>query len=419
VLREARRNLLMRFQQFTGPAMAKGFEDTLLYVYNRFIALNEVGGDPHTFGLTLERFHDFNQRRARDWPHAMSAMSTHDSKRGEDVRARLNVLSEIPARWEQAVTRWAEMNESHKQSCDGMPAPHRNDEYLLYQTLVGTLPFDERQYEEFPQRIKDYLIKAVREAKTYTNWAQPNQAYEDACTQFVDRILDRASANRFWADFETFQREISAYGVYNSLAQTVLKMTCPGLPDFYQGTELWDLSLVDPDNRRPVDFDMRAHFLNGLVDHPDDPWRARPTLHLDGRIKMRLILAGLQVRRENKELFDHGDYIPASVRGSRAEHIAAFFRTPRASGSPAQERMPSTRALIVVPRFVTSLVPPGQPPLGKEVWRDTRIDLPPDAGAEWRDTITGDTLSAAREIAVGDILSQFPVSILLNGGTTG
>lgn len=404
VLRDTRRNLLMRFQQFTGPAMAKGFEDTLLYVYNRFVALNEVGGDPRTFGLDLATFHDFNQRRARDWPHAMSAMSTHDSKRGEDVRARLNVLSEIPERWEQAVTRWAEMNEPHKQSCDGMPAPHRNDEYLLYQTLVGTLPFDESQYHDYPQRIKDYLIKAVREAKTYTNWAQPNKPYEDACTQFVDRILDRSPANRFWADFETFQREIAAYGVTNSLAQTTLKMTCPGLPDFYQGTELWDLSLVDPDNRRPVDFDLRARRLTEIVDRPDDRWWAQPALPQDGRVKLFLIHRGLEARRENRELFDGGDYVPASVQGRYAEHLVAFFRVSHAA-----------RALIVVPRFVTALVRPDQPPLGREVWQDTRIDLPPDAAAEWRDAITGGTLSAAGEIAVGDILAQFPVSILLNG----
>jgi len=404
VLREARRNLLMRFQQFTGPAMAKGFEDTLLYVYNRFLALNEVGGNPRTFGLPLETFHEFNQGRARDWPHAMSALSTHDSKRGEDVRARLNVLSEIPERWEQAVTRWARMNESHKQPCDRMLAPHRNDEYLLYQTLVGALPWEPGEHAEFPQRIKDYLIKAVREAKTYTNWAQPNKTYEEACTQFVERILDRSSQNCFWADFAAFQKEIAEYGIYNSLAQTTLKMTCPGLPDFYQGTELWDLSLVDPDNRRPVDFEKRASLLREITGHPAGGWRAQPTLWPDGQIKMWLILKGLQARRENKELFDHGDYVPASVRGSRTEHLVAFFRVLHAM-----------RALIVVPRFVTSLVRPGQLPVGQEVWQDTRIDLPPDAPAEWRDAITGSTLSTRGELPVGDILSQFPVSILLNG----
>ena len=267
--REARQYFLMRFQQFTGPAMAKGFEDTLLYVYNRFVSLNEVGGDPHTFGISLDQFHRFNQLRARNWPHAMSATSTHDSKRGEDVRARLNVLSEIPDRWRQAVTRWAKMNEPHKQMAGDILAPHRNDEYLLYQTLVGTLPFDveTQDFASLRQRIKDYMIKAVREAKTYSNWVEPNEAYEGACLQFVDKILDRSPENRFWPDFLAFQKEISEYGIYNSLSQTVLKITCPGVPDFYQGAELWDLNLVDPDNRRPVDFERRIQSPQGSRRH--------------------------------------------------------------------------------------------------------------------------------------------------------
>ncbi len=261
---EARRHFLMRFQQFTGPAMAKGFEDTLLYVYNRLLSLNEVGGDPSTFGIDVKQFHEFNRRRTRDWPHAMNATSTHDSKRGEDTRARINVLSEIPERWQQAITRWARTNEPHKQQFDGMLAPHPNDEYLLYQTLIGALPFEPTEQEGFARRIKDYLIKAVREAKTFTNWVDPNPQYENACGRFVDRVLDRSPGNRFWADFEAFQQEIAEYGIYNSLSQTTLKMTCPGLPDFYQGTDLWDFSLVDPDNRRPVDFERRATLLAEL-----------------------------------------------------------------------------------------------------------------------------------------------------------
>jgi (1->4)-alpha-D-glucan 1-alpha-D-glucosylmutase len=421
-LRRARQHFLMRFQQFTGPAMAKGFEDTLLYVYNRFLSLNEVGGDPQTFGLSLERFHGFNQRRARHWPHAMNATSTHDSKRGEDVRARLHVLSEIPERWRQAVTRWADMNECHKQRCDGVLAPHHNDEYLLYQTLVGALPFEQDEYDGFPQRVRDYMIKAVREAKTCSNWVQPNEPYENACLRFVDRILDRSEENRFWGDFLFFQKDVAEYGIVNSLAQTTLKMTCPGLPDFYQGTELWDLSLVDPDNRRPVDFAKRTRFLSPMRESLDPPpsgpalmdetltvgLRRQPAPSLwetraDGRIKLFLIHRGLQARRANHDLFETGAYLPASATGSRAEHLVTFFRARQ-----------DDYALTVVPRFATSLAAPGAPPTGRAVWEDTRIKLPAHAPAIWHDSLTGNTRHARDGIYVGDILTAFPVAILLS-----
>jgi (1->4)-alpha-D-glucan 1-alpha-D-glucosylmutase len=421
-LRRARQHFLMRFQQFTGPAMAKGFEDTLLYTYNRFVSLNEVGGDPNAFGLSLERFHGFNQRRARHWPRAMNATSTHDSKRGEDVRARLNVLSEIPELWRQTVMRWAGMNERHKQRCDGMPAPHRNDEYLLYQTLVGALPFAESEYDGFRQRIRDYMVKAVREAKTYSNWAQPNEAYENACLQFVDRLLDRSPENHFWADFLSFQEDVAAYGIINSLAQTTLKMTCPGLPDFYQGAELWDLNLVDPDNRRPVDFAKRARILKQMQENLDPPstgsslveealtagrerqlaeslWETRA----DGRVKLFLIYSGLRARRAYRDLFETGAYLPASVTGSRAQHIVAFFRVRR-----------NDHALVVVPRFVTSLAGPGERPTGRDIWEDTRIHLPGNAPPAWHDTLTRNTLHAQNEIYLGDVLTTFPVAILLS-----
>jgi len=403
---QARRHFLMRFQQFTGPAMAKGFEDTLLYVYNRLLSLNEVGGDPSTFGLDLDWFHEFNVRRARDWPHAMSATSTHDSKRGEDVRARINVLSEIPERWQQAVERWARLNEPHKQPCDGMLAPHPNDEYLLYQTLIGATPFEPAEQDTFTQRIKDYVIKAVREAKTFSNWVEPNQPYENACEGFVEKTLNRSADNRFWADFDAFQREIAEYGVYNSLSQTVLKMTCPGLPDFYQGADLWDFSLVDPDNRRPVDFAKRAGLLAELERTPAEAQSERlkelVRSKQDGRIKLLLIHKGLQARRENRRLFDEGDYLPAPIHGSLAQHVIAFFRVQ-------QDR----RALVVVPRFLTSLVGPEQPPLGREVWHDTRIALPPAAPSDWHNSITAEPLTAQGELFLGDILRKFPVAILI------
>ncbi len=406
--RQARQHFLMRFQQFTGPAMAKGFEDTLLYVYNRFISLNEVGGDPHELGLSLDQFHRFNQARARHWPHAVNATSTHDSKRGEDVRARLNVLSEIPARWRQAVARWAGMNERHKQRHNGISIPDRNEEYLLYQTLVGALPFDERRYDSFTQRIREYMTKAVREAKIHSNWVQPDVQYEGACLQFVDSILSRSAENRFWADFLPFQREVSEYGIYNSLSQTTLKMTCPGLPDFYQGAELWHLNLVDPDNRRPVDFGRRAQFLKELratrVSARSRLLRTLMHSRQDGRIKLFLVHRGLRARQEHRDVFEMGDYVPASVQGSRAQHVVAFFRVRQ-----------NRHALAVVPRFLTSLVRPGAFPTGRQVWEDTRIALPSKAPGQWRDAITGKTCSARGEMFVGDTLSDFPVSILLSG----
>jgi (1->4)-alpha-D-glucan 1-alpha-D-glucosylmutase len=452
---QARRYFLMRFQQFTGPAMAKGFEDTLLYVYNRFVSLNEVGGDPNTFGLALNEFHRFHQMRARDWPHAMNATSTHDSKRGEDVRARLNVLSEIPGRWRQAVTRWARMNERHKQPCDGVLAPDRNDEYLLYQTLVGALPFEvssgkwevssrdsqattgasgdlppptsnltlQTAWDDFTQRIKDYVVKAVREAKTHSNWVQPNEPYEIACQEFVHRILERTAENPFWADFLPFQREVSAYGIYNSLSQTTLKIACTGLPDFYQGSELWDLNLVDPDNRRPVDFEKRARLLKEvqrlriadcglrIMGESTNPQSAIPNPQLsDGRIKLFLMHRGLRARRENRDLFDSGDYLPAAVTGTRAQHIVAFFRSQRVT---PEAQAVTNYILVVAPRFLTSLVNPGDLPLGEPVWGDTGIRLPRDAPATWRNAITDETLHARGEIPVGDVLAHFPTAILV------
>jgi (1->4)-alpha-D-glucan 1-alpha-D-glucosylmutase len=236
----------------------------------------------------------------------------------------------------------------------------------------------------------------------------PNPQYEEASGRFVEAILDRRDGNRFWADFEVFEREIAQYGIYNSLSQTTLKMTCPGLPDFYQGADLWDFSLVDPDNRRPVDFAKRAALLKELEETPapgqNERLKELVSSRRDGRIKLLLIHKGLQARHENRELFDDGDYLPGSVRGSRADHVIAFFRAQ-------QDR----RALVVVPRFLTALVGPDEPPLGREVWQDTRIDLPRNVPASWQDAVTGKTLAASDDMLVGDILSEFPVAILLNG----
>jgi (1->4)-alpha-D-glucan 1-alpha-D-glucosylmutase len=406
---ESSRHFLMRFQQFTGPAMAKGFEDTVLYTYNRLVSLNEVGGDPSSMGVGLDRFHEFNCTRARNWPHAMNATSTHDTKRGEDVRARLNVLSEIPGRWREAVTRWKQMNETHKRIVGDAPAPDANDEYLLYQTLVGALPF-EQDYDRFTDRVKQYMVKAVREAKRHSTWVQPNLAYENACLEFTDSISNRTPDNPFWHDFLEFQHEIGEYGISNSLSQTLLKTTCPGVPDFYQGAELWDLNLVDPDNRRAVDFGRRMRFLREIQ---EPPAQARGELiaaltasRHDGRIKLFLIQQALHTRNQNKTLFQSGDYIPATVTGKHSRHIVAFFRV-------GEEK----HALVVVPRFPTALVPPGEFAVGRRIWADTRISLPPHTPATWHDVMSARTLAAPDTLFVGDLLSTFPVALLL--GATG
>lgn len=260
-------DFVMRFQQITGPIMAKGLEDTVFYIYNRLISLNEVGGSPDRFGTSLETFHGKNIERLKFWPHALIATSTHDTKRSEDVRARINVLSEIPDEWRKRLIQWRRLNKKNKPVVDGQRVPDLNEEYHLYQTLIGAWPtgeVDETRYEVFKKRIKDYMLKAIREAKVNTSWISPNTLYEDAVTMFIETIMRNTPDNKFIKDLTAFQKMISHYGMYNSLSQTLLKITSPGVPDFYQGTEIWDFSLVDPDNRRSVDYNLRISMLEEL-----------------------------------------------------------------------------------------------------------------------------------------------------------
>ncbi len=260
-------DFVMRFQQITGPVMAKGFEDTAFYVYNRLVSLNEVSGSPDRFGTPMETFHGQNIERSKLWPYALIATSTHDSKRSEDVRARINVLSEIPDTWREYLIRWRRLNKKKRVIIEGQIVPDANEEYLLYQTLIGAWPIEpmnRSEHEVFKKRIKDYMLKALREAKVNTSWINPNTMYEDALMNFIETILNDVRGNKFLKDFQKFQKSISHYGIYNSLSQTLLKTTSPGIPDFYQGTELWDFSLVDPDNRRPVDYGLRIKILEEL-----------------------------------------------------------------------------------------------------------------------------------------------------------
>ena len=379
---------VMRWQQFTGPIMAKGLEDTSLYVYNRLISLNEVGGDPAAERQSVEGFHRHNLGTRARWPYTMNATSTHDTKRSEDVRARINVLSEIPEAWAKCLSRWSRWNRAKKRRVDGTPVPDPNEEIFLYQTLLGAWPLRKDAMPEFKERLKAYVIKAAKEAKVHTSWIDPNPDYEHALAGFVDAILKPSRQNRFFADILRFQRRIAFWGAFNALAQALLKIASPGVPDSYQGTELWDFSLVDPDNRRPVDFTKRLRFLqdlkrretNGLVPLISEllaNWE-------DGRIKLFVTSKALHFRRDQSRLFVEGDYVPLHAAGKRKEHVCAFARQKEGAW-----------ALIAVPRLLTKLVPDGKPPLGKRVWGTDRLVLPGGAPQRWVNVFTGETMTVS------------------------
>ncbi len=409
-------DFVMRFQQITGPVMAKGVEDTAFYVYNRLVSLNEVGGMPERFGTPLETFHGQNIEREKNWPHALITTATHDTKRGEDVRARINVLSEIPRVWGERIRVWARMNKKKKTVIDGVEAPDRNEEYLLYQTLIGAWPvnqMDEHGRAAFTGRITDYMLKASRESKVHTSWISPNEKYEEALVSFVHALLAPVEGNRFQNDFLPFQQMISHYGRYNSLSQTLLKICSPGVPDFYQGTELWDFSLVDPDNRRPVDFEQRISIFEELKREEREMTGAALAWELtqnavDGRIKLYVIQKALTHRRVNRGLYDQGEYLPLAAKGPKSECVCAFMRR-RNGGS----------TIVVVPRFMTHLIPgAGAAHFGKGVWEDTMLMLPEAVqGESYRNVFTGEIVATNAEgdekgILCSNIFSSFPVALL-------
>jgi (1->4)-alpha-D-glucan 1-alpha-D-glucosylmutase len=398
----------MRFQQFSGPVMAKGVEDTTHYVYNRLLSLNEVGGRPGHFGCSLEEFHHFNTRKKDLWPDSLNATSTHDTKRGEDARARINVLSEMPDEWQKKLRTWIKINRGKKKRLQGSAVPDRNDEYFLYQTLIGAWPFSDAEYPEFIERIRGYIVKAVREAKVHTAWLKPDTEYENAYISFAEKILARSKANTFLKELIPFCRRVSHYGILNSLSQTLIKITSPGVPDFYQGSELWDLSLVDPDNRRPVDFEKRRAMLAGIREQDADIGRLVQDLlstREDGRIKLFLIYRALKARKANREIFRSGAYLPIESAGRFRGHVIAFTWRYRRQW-----------ALVIAPRFLSHLVQEGDLPLGRQVWQDTEVIMPNGAPAAWRNVITNEVLSAGKALFVGDILLSFPVAFLLGEG---
>jgi (1->4)-alpha-D-glucan 1-alpha-D-glucosylmutase len=409
-------NFTMKFQQITGPVMAKGLEDTLFYIYNQLISLNEVGGSPDRFGTSLETFHGKNIERIKFWPHALIATSTHDTKRSEDVRARINVLSEIPDEWKKRLMQWRRLNKKKKPVVDGQRVPDLNEEYHLYQTLIGAWPtgeVDETGYEVFKKRIKDYTLKAIREAKVNTSWISPNTLYEDAVTMFIETIMRNTSDNKFIKDLTAFQKMISHYGMYNSLSQTLLKITSPGVPDFFQGTEIWDFSLVDPDNRRSVDYNLRISMLEELRKGETEITLSEFTRELtmnkeNGKIKLYLIYKALNYRKKNRDLFDRGEYLPLDIMGGKVDNVCAFVR-----------RIGNNRILIVAPRFFTSLISqPTELPLGKTVWDDTFIVIPiAEPGAQYINIFTGEMITAKNykdvtALHLSDIFSNFPVAML-------
>jgi (1->4)-alpha-D-glucan 1-alpha-D-glucosylmutase len=405
---DARARFIGKFQQITSPVAAKGIEDTTLYVHNRLLSLNEVGSDPTRFGLDPPAVHAWMQERQARWPAALSTLSTHDTKRGEDVRARLNVLSEVPGAWKDAVGKWRALNRRLRVAVQGRLAPSRNEEYLLYQTLTAAWPFerDAATQAAFTDRIVAYMQKAMREAKLHTNWLSPDEAYEKAVERFVRAILDRRRPTPFLAAFEPFQARIAELGIYNGLAQQVVKITAPGVPDFYQGTELWDLSLVDPDNRRPVDYARRRDALAEVnATSAGDLLDSRR----DGRVKLFVVHRALSTRAALREVYDRGDYVALDTAGARAECVFAFARV---AGDAA--------AVTCVPRLVASLTPEAAaPPLGRSVWADTRIELPEAlAGRACRNVFTGECLQpgpdgARRAIAAAALFERFPVAILV------
>jgi (1->4)-alpha-D-glucan 1-alpha-D-glucosylmutase len=407
-------NFIMKFQQYTPPVMAKGHEDTALYQYNRLISLNEVGGDPRHFGNSVNAFHHFNQERIKKWPHTMLCLSSHDTKHSADVRARINVLSEIPQQWQAAILRWRRLNKSKKTKMNRAVIA-RNDEYLFYQVLIGTWPLislTNSELTSYQERIQGYMIKAVREAKQYSSWLNPNEDYEQAVSQFVHRCLDANTNPLFLKDFTEFEQQIRKPALIKALAQTVLHLTSPGMPDIYQGNELWQFNLVDPDNRRPVDFNKhrqlltemdemlvhtdRLQFVSGLLENMED-----------GRIKLFVVMQVLRFRQRYASLFQNGEYLKINVHGIGADQLLAFARKDQ-----------NNFAIIVVPCLMTQLLKNTLNTPLDDVWGDTWLELPQKAPRHYQELFSQCRVTAAQpvedyfQLTVRDILKLFPVAIL-------
>ncbi len=416
--RAERQNFVMRFQQLTAPVMAKGLEDTSFYRYYPLASLNEVGGSPGRFGVSISSFHRRMAIRQQLWPHTMNATSTHDTKRSEDVRARINVLSEIPRDWSLAIRRWNHMNRECKTKLEGLIAPDNNEEYLFYQTLVGTWPLAEMSADDhslYVRRIQAYMQKALHEAKLHSSWINPNAEYDKAVEDFVENTLKRSPENAFLDDFRQFQGPIARAGMWNALSQLLLKIVSPGIPDFYQGSELWSFNLVDPDNRQPVDYQLRREMAAKLRRESEGNPAALvcrlANNPCDGGIKLYVTSCALRFRREHPELFAEGNYLPVGSQGSRANHVVALARTYRGK-----------TVVAVAGRFFLRLCNSHNVPWG-DVWSNTSLVLPRKIAARsFREVFTGQAIDAEQQdenslLPLGKIFAQCPVALLFSGGT--
>ena len=413
--RAERLQFVLKLQQFTSPVMAKSVEDTAFYIYNRLVSLNEVGGEPDEFGISIEDFHERNGERVERSPGSLMSSSTHDTKRGEDVRARISVISEIPGEWKKRLSVWSRLNRRFKQNVGDLLAPDRNEEILLYQTLLGAWPFgplEGERLESFRGRIQAYVEKAIKEAKVNTSWFNPHDEWERAVAGFIDGVLDPQQSERFWRDFVPFQQRIAVAGAYNGLTQLLLKIASPGVADVYQGNELWDFSLVDPDNRRPVDFELRRRLL-AEIDARLPGERAQVAAELrasieDGRIKLYVTSQGLRLRRRFPELFREGAYGSLVVRGERAFHAIALSR-----------RHGGQSAVAIAPRLLTELLDRFGSFFEDRFWADTFVRVPfEQPGKRYVEVFTGRRLQLAEyEGYTGfwlrEALAGFPVFLAL------
>jgi (1->4)-alpha-D-glucan 1-alpha-D-glucosylmutase len=407
---------VMKVQQYTAPVMAKGYEDTALYQYHRLTSLNDVGSDPRRFGYSPSAFHLFNQARVTKWPHTMLCSTTHDSKRSADTRCRINVLSECAQRWQTEVLHWGQLNRSHKRRIGNRLCPTRNDEYLFYQTLIGIwppAPPGDEERERLHRRLQAYMTKALREAKQHTSWLNVDEAYEQATAGFVERCLDPKQSAPFLEEVDRFVQDIAVTGFHNALAHTILKLTSPGVPDIYQGDELWQFMLVDPDNRHAVDFEQRRRHLQQLTSQLEDTNTDRAALagslfeHVaDGRIKLFVTSQTLQFRKRHAALFQHGDYLKLAAEGVRSEQLVAFTR-----------RYASDAVLVIVPRLLMrDAEDPSSQPIG-DYWSDTRLVLPDNTPARYRDIFTDRQLEVRehdgeRCLELSEALSVLPFCVL-------
>ena len=402
--RAAHTHFVLKFQQATGPIMAKGLEDTVFYIYNRLAALNEVGGEPQQFGLSIDAFHERNLDRQRNWPATLLTTSTHDTKRSEDVRTRMVAISEMPELWRRSLQRWRLANRRWKRTINDVEAPDGNEEYLLYQTLLGTWPVqpsglpEEAATAEYTERIQTYMAKALHEAKVNTSWIQPNEEWDAAMRDFVGRILDSSPRNKFVPAFLPVVQEIARLGAINSLSQTLLKLTSPGVPDIYQGNEIWDYSLVDPDNRRPVDYRPRREMLEALsASTSDELMQNWP----DGRIKMFLTQRVLQFRREHVDLFQRGEYLPLVASGTFTECCVNFAR-----------RLGDQWIVVIAPRLSSRI---GFPPIA-ERWKDTTLEFPETLSLEHAHNLftCRKLRHESRRISIADALPILPFAVMTN-----